>query len=64
MELATLIPELGFPAAVCVALFWNNRETVKHYEKVLFEFKNTLDANTKAMVELTSMVRDGRRGES
>lgn len=50
-----LISSVGFPIAVCVALFWNNRETIKHYEKLLLEFKNTIDENTKA---INSLCRD------
>lgn len=55
MDLALLeglVNGLGFPVAVCGALFWSNRETVKHYEKVLLEFKTTLDRNTDAMRNL------------
>lgn len=44
-----LINGIGFPAAVVVALFWSNRETVKRYENVMLEFKNTIDANTRAI---------------
>ena len=47
-----LINTLGFPAAVCIALFWLNQNTVKHYEKVLLEFKTSIDNNTAAMHEL------------
>lgn len=47
-----LISNLGFPIAVSVALFWNNRETIKHYEKLLLEFKTTIDENTKAINSL------------
>ncbi len=60
MEVAVvgdLIGTLGFPVVVCIALFWSNRETVKHYEKVLFEFKRTLDANTDALTRLLERVK-------
>lgn len=54
-----LIDGVGFPIAVCVALFWSNRETVKHYEKILLEFRNTLDNNTHAMEQLFNRL-DGK----
>ena len=38
-----LIQSLGFPTAVCVGLFWLNRETTKHYERVLMELKDALN---------------------
>ena len=54
-----LVDGVGFPIAVCVALFWLNRETVKHYEKILLEFRNTLDNNTRAMEQLFNRL-DGK----
>ena len=54
-----LVDGLGFPVAVCAALFWTNRETVKHYERVLMEFKDTLRDNTKAMEQLFNRL-DGK----
>lgn len=59
MEIAVvseLISGLGFPVAVCVALFWSNRETVKHYERVLLQFRETLQENTKAMEQLFNRI--------
>lgn len=54
---AELINTLGFPTAVCIALFWNNRETVKHYERILMEFKKTLENNTDAINQLNIRVK-------
>lgn len=51
--LSEAVATIGFPAAVCFALMWSNRETVKHYERVLLEFKLTLDKNTEAMANNT-----------
>ena len=51
-----LIDNLGFPIAVVIALFWSNRETVKHYEKILLEFRNTLNENTRAMEQLFNRI--------
>lgn len=43
---------LGFPATVCIALIWVNRKTVEHYERLVLEFKNSIDNNTKVMNQL------------
>ena len=37
-----MVESLGFPIIVSAALFWSNRETVKHYGKVIAEFRKTL----------------------
>lgn len=50
--LSEIVNNLGFPIAVCVALFWSNRETVKHYEKVILSFRKTLGDNTQALNKL------------
>lgn len=60
MELAILnelISNVGFPIAICVALFWQNRETVKHYERVILKFEQSIDKNTEVMNMLISTVR-------
>ncbi len=44
-----LVESLGFPAVMAVALLWLNRETVRRYEKLLGEFRVTIDNNTQAM---------------
>lgn len=52
MEIGTfvqLVESLGFPAVMAVALLWLNRETVRRYEKLLSEFRVTIDNNTQAM---------------
>ena len=53
----SLISNLGFPAAVCGALFWYNRETVKHYERLLLEFSEVIKENTRATSELCNKIR-------
>ena len=44
-----LINTLGFPIAVCIALFWMNREMMKSYQLLLVDFKDTLRDNTEVM---------------
>lgn len=55
----TMVGNLGFPIAVCVALFWNNRKTVEHYERILLQFKTTIEDNTRAMNSLCNRVNKG-----
>lgn len=47
-----LISELGFPIAVCVALFWHNRETIKRFE-------TAINKNTEVMGELINEIKRG-----
>jgi len=51
-----MVETLGFPIAVCVALFWSNREMVKYYGQIITEFRNTLHENTIAMEKLIDKI--------
>ena len=51
-----LIAGLGFPIAVCVALFWSNRKTVEHYEKILLKFDSSINRNTEVMNRNTEVM--------
>lgn len=52
-----LVNNMGFPIAITIFLLWQNRETVKHYEKLLLSFKNAIDENTKILSSLISEVK-------
>lgn len=47
-----LIDGLGFPIAVCIALFWFNRETIREQQKLLVELKDIIRDNTEVMKDL------------
>ena len=47
-----LVESLGFPAVMAVALLWLNRETVRRYEKLLNDFRITIENNTAAINRL------------
>ena len=47
-----LVESLGFPAVMAVALLWLNRETVSRYEKLLNDFRITIENNTAAINRL------------
>lgn len=54
--IAELINGVGFPVAVCVALFWNNRETTKQHHEVLKEFRTVIQENTETLKILSERV--------
>lgn len=47
-----LINGVGFPIAVCIALFWFNRETIREQQKLLVELKDIIRDNTEVMKDL------------
>lgn len=51
-NIISIINQIGFPIAVCIALFWLQRETVKHYEKLFMEFKGSIDNNSELIRKL------------
>lgn len=51
-----LINGVGFPVAVCIALFWSNHETSKNHVKIIREFKEVLKENTEALKTLSDKV--------
>lgn len=55
-----LINGVGFPIAVCVALFWFNRETIKEQQKLLIEFKDIIRDNSEVMRDLVDEIKRGK----
>lgn len=49
-SIVALVGSLGFPIVACIGLFWMINTTMK-------EFKETVAENTKAMTELTTIVK-------
>ena len=47
-----LINGVGFPIAVCIALFWFNRDTIREQQKLLVELKDIIRDNTEVMKDL------------
>lgn len=54
--IAELINSIGFPAAVCAALFWQNHN-------VLNQFKKTIDNNTRALNEIIIKLGEPKHGD-
>lgn len=42
-----LITTVGFPIAACIALFWQN-----------LKMNETIDRNTEALIELTTIIKE------
>lgn len=52
-----LINGVGFPIAVCIALFWFNRETIKEQQKLLIELKDIIRDNSEVMKDLVDEIK-------
>lgn len=58
---AELINIVGFPIAVCMALFYIIREMSKNHKETILEFKNSIDQNTKALHQLINKIDRGQK---
>lgn len=59
---AELINVVGFPIAVCMALFYVIREMSKNHKETILEFKRSVDQNTIALNQLINKIdRDGKQ---
>lgn len=56
-DLVELINVLGFPIAVCIALFYINREMIQQQQKLLTEFQNTIRDNTEMMRDTNELTK-------
>ena len=52
-----LINGVGFPIAVCIALFWFNRDTIREQQKLLIELKDIIRDNTEVMKDLIDEIK-------
>ena len=52
-----LINGVGFPIAVCIALFWFNRETIRDQQKLLVELKDIIRDSSEAIKDLTEEIK-------
>lgn len=52
-----LINEVGFPIAVCVALFWFNMGTIREQQKLLIELKDIIRDNSEVMRDLVDEIK-------
>lgn len=47
-----LIKDLGFPVAVCIAMFWLNNKQVEQHKEEMTKVTDALNNNTLALTEL------------
>ena len=52
-----LINGVGFPIAVCIALLWFNRDTIREQQKLLIELKDIIRDNSEVMKDLIDEIR-------
>ena len=52
-----LINSVGFPIAVCIALFWFNRDTIREQQKILIELKDIIRDNSEVMKDLIDEIK-------
>lgn len=52
-----MVENFGFPVAVCIALFLNNRETNKQYKNALDSLNKTVHENTVAITRLLERIK-------
>ena len=52
-----LINGVGFPIAVCIALFWFTRDTMREQQKLLIELKDIIRDNSEVMKDLVDEIK-------
>ena len=56
-SIVELINGVGFPIAVCIALFWFNRDTIREQQKLLVELKDIIRDNSEVMKDLIDEIK-------
>lgn len=56
-DIINVINSVGFPIAACVALYYQNIQSNKMYEKMVEEFSAAVNANTNTLSELVEKLR-------
>jgi len=52
-----LINTVGFPIAMCIALFWFCHKTLQGQQELLNQFKDTIRDNTEALRKLSDKIK-------
>ena len=56
-SIVDLINGVGFPIAVCIALFWFNMVTVREQQKLLIELKDSIKDNSEVIKDLVNEIK-------
>jgi FtsZ-binding cell division protein ZapB len=59
-EVVELINSVGFPIAMCIALFYMNNGALKTQQQTLTEIQQVVKGNTAALENLTDHIKDKR----
>jgi len=59
-SIVELINGVGFPIAVCMALFWFNRDTIGKQQLLLNELKDIIRDNSEVMRDLIDEIKRGK----
>lgn len=60
-EIIELINSVGFPIAMCIALFWMNNGSLKTQQQTLSEIKTVISSNTDAIENLADTIKEKGR---
>lgn len=56
-NIITIISNLGFPIAMCVALFWYMIKQREAHKEETEHLKDTIAENIKVLAELTTLIK-------
>lgn len=56
-DIITIISNLGFPIAMCGALFWYMVKQREAHKEETDHLKDTITENTKVLAELTTLIK-------
>ena len=56
-DLLTLIGNYAFPIVACIALFRKMDKDQERHQEEMTTLRNSLDANTKAILELSASIK-------
>lgn len=56
-DVINLISNLGFPIAMCIALFWYMIKQREVHKEETEHLKDTIAENTKVLAELTTLIK-------
>lgn len=56
-SIVTIISNLGFPIAMCGALFWYMVKQREAHKQETDHLKDTITENTKVLAELTTLIK-------
>lgn len=63
MEFIEIVNSVGFPIAVCIALFYQNNKINENYKEMLKTMDKTIENNTLALKELSIRLENITGGE-